>query len=47
MLDIVSRVISGLSDILTFSDISFTVALGVVLAALGFLGKLARPSQTL
>lgn len=47
MLDIVTRIISQLYEVLAFSDISFIVALGVVLVALGFLGKLARPSQTL
>ena len=45
MLDIVARIISQLFEVLAFSDISFVVALGVVLVALGFLGNLAKPSQ--
>lgn len=47
MLDLVTRIISQLYEVLAFSDISFIVALGIVLVALGFLGKLARPSHTL
>lgn len=45
MLDLVTRTISHIYQILAFSDIPFVVALGVVLVALGFLGKLSKPTQ--
>lgn len=47
MFDLVTGIISHVYDVLVLADIPFVVALGVVLVALGFLGKLARPSQTL
>ena len=45
MLDLVTQTISHLYDVLAFADIPFVVALGVVLVALGFLGKLSKPTQ--
>ena len=45
MLDIVAQTISHIYEVLAFADIPFIVALGVVLVALGFLGKLAKPTQ--
>lgn len=45
MFDLVTYTISHIYDILVFADIPFIVALGVVLVALGFLGKLSKPTQ--
>lgn len=45
MLDFVTHTISHIYDVLAFADIPFVVALGVVLVALGFLGKLSKPTQ--
>lgn len=45
MLNMVSQTVSHIYEVLAFADISFIVALGIVLVALGFLGKLASPKQ--
>lgn len=45
MLDIVTRSVSHIYEVLAFADIPFLVALGVVLVALGFLAKLCKPTQ--
>ena len=45
MLNIVAQTVSHIYDVLAFADIPFIIALGVVLVALGFLGKLSKPTQ--
>lgn len=47
MYDILIKIISDIPTIINFYDINCLVAVGLVLLSLGFLGKLARPSQTL
>lgn len=45
MFDIVTQIVAHIYDVLVLADIPFMVALGVVLVALGFLGKLSKPTQ--
>lgn len=45
MFDIVAQILSHIYAVLAFADIPFVVSFGIVLVALGFLGRLASPKQ--
>lgn len=47
MYDILLKILGDIPSVINFYDIKCLVAVGLVLLSLGFLGKLARPSQTL